>query len=84
MKRILILLATAALMAGCGAPSGKDYSPAGEPFSLSSPDGELTATFYLTESGTPVYTLSRGDVAVMDPGVLGFELRGTVKYQGLE
>lgn len=40
--------------------------------------------FRLSGEGTPTYSLNHGDTAVLLPSALGFELRGTVKYQGLE
>lgn len=40
-------------------------------------------TFILTDAGGPMYSLEHKGISVLEPGVLGFELRGTVKYQGL-
>jgi len=51
---------------------------------LASPDGSNRMTFILTSAGGPMYSLDHKDIPVLEPGVLGFELRGTVKYQGLE
>lgn len=51
---------------------------------LVSPDGNLSMEFFLDSDGTPSYNLSYCDVPVLDRSALGFELRGTVKYTGLE
>lgn len=51
---------------------------------LTSPGDVLQMTFALNQAGQPFYTLDRGDVGIMLPSALGFELRGTVKAQGLE
>ena len=66
--------------------TSKQFQPVSEDdvLTLASPDGNLVATFFLSRLGAPVYTLSHGDVPVILPSTLGFELRGTVKYQGLE
>ena len=41
---------------------------------FSSPGEVLTAAFYLSDAGAPMYSLSRGDVAVIKPSGLGFLL----------
>lgn len=51
---------------------------------LVSPDGNLSMEFFLDSDGAPSYNLSYCDVPVLDRSALGFELRGTVKYTGLE
>lgn len=40
--------------------------------------------FLLSENGSPAYSLNRGETKIMLPSGLGFEIRGTLKYQGLE
>ena len=78
MKRTLtLLLAAAALLTACSGPAQNVVA------TLSSPDGTLTANFIMTEDGAPMYDLTYGETPVMEPGGLGFELRGVVKYQGL-
>ncbi|MCQ2174222.1 MAG: glycoside hydrolase family 97 protein [Bacteroidales bacterium] len=78
MKRML-LFCTLSLLAAC--------SPKTEIVSrntLTSPDGNLSMEFAIDSKGAPSYSLDCGDVKVIEPSALGFELRGTVKYQGLE
>ena len=86
MKRFIVLISLAcALLAGCKTqPAQVAHTPGTETFVLSSPDGMLFANVYLDRNGTPVYELNYKDTPVMLPSALGFELRGTVKYQGLE
>ena len=86
MKRFIVLISlTCALLAGCKTqPAQVAHTPGTETFVLSSPDGMLFANVYLDRNGTPVYELNYKDTPVMLPSALGFELRGTVKYQGLE
>ena len=43
---------------------------------LKSPDGNLELRFALSEKGTPTYSLSYGDKAVVLPSELGYEIRG--------
>ena len=85
MKRIYVLLTfTCAILAGCTSQPGRTvHTPSSDAFVLESPDGQLHADIYLDTKGTPVYTLSYGGTSVIEPSALGFELRGTVKYQGL-
>ena len=51
---------------------------------LVSPDGNLTLEFTLDGNGAPSYSLAYCNTPVLERSGLGFELRGTVKYQGLE
>ncbi len=67
-----------ALLAACS-----NSPEAVESIELTSPDGANRMTFILTGDGGPMYSLDHKDISVLEPGVLGFELRGTVKYQGL-
>ncbi len=47
--------------------------------SIASPDGTLTASFYLDGNGTPLYTLDKGEGKVILPSRMGFELQGDEK-----
>ena len=78
MKRIALICALC-LIAACG-----NTGTVKETLPLESPSNILQMEFTLTGDGTPMYSLSRGETCVMLPSVLGFELRGTVKYQGLK
>ena len=78
MKRIIPLLALSLALAACTAEVSKTTVA-----TLTSPDGNITARFLMTETGAPMYDLTFGETPVMLPSALGFELRGTVKYQGL-
>ncbi len=51
---------------------------------LVSPDGNLTMEFFLDGDGAPSYSLAYCNTPVLEHSRLGFELRGTVKYTGLE
>ena len=88
MKRSILLIALgAAVLAGCNAPKPVQeaaHVASSDIFVLPSPDEVLYARIYLDTKGTPVYELNRADTKVMLPSALGFELRGTVKYTGLE
>ena len=75
----LILPLLAALSACTGTPALK-LEPKAE---LASPDGKLRMCFYLSDEGTPRYSLERDGVSVLTPGRLGFTLRGTVKAEEL-
>lgn len=78
MKRAL-LFCISCLLAACSANKEiKTYTV------LVSPDGNLSMEFFLDSDGAPSYNLSYCDVPVLDRSALGFELRGTVKYTGLE
>ncbi len=78
MKRIIPLLALSLALAACTVEVEKTTVA-----TLTSPDGNLTVEFMMTEAGAPMYDLTFGETPVMLPSALGFELRGTVKYQGL-
>ena len=55
--------------------SGFAQNPTGTEV-LKSPDGNLELRFALSEKGTPTYSLSYGDKAVVLPSELGYEIRG--------
>ena len=81
MKRYISLAFAAVLLTACTA------SPALQPEQKAdflSPDGKLRMAFYLTDGGTPCYSLSREDTDVVLPSRLGFTLRGTVKAEDLK
>ena len=76
----LLLLPVALILGACtGAPALRPEPEA----VLTSPDGKLKMSFYLSESGTPSYALEREGVAVLTPSRLGFSLRGVVKAEEL-
>ena len=72
MKKILTMIAT---FASAVALSAQETAPAGVQ-TLSSPDGNLSLKFTLTEKGEPCYWLDYKDKAAVLPSTLGFELRG--------
>ena len=86
MKRSIVLITlTCAILAGCSRqPAKVAHTPSTDVVVLPSPDENLYAKIYLDTQGAPVYELFYTDIPVMLPSTLGFELRGTVKYQGLE
>ena len=87
MKRFIVLITlTAAILAGCttSQPARVAHTPSSDVLVLPSPEETLYAKVYLDLDGTPVYELFHADTPVMLPSALGFELRGTVKYTGLE
>lgn len=78
MKRAL-LFCISCLLAACSANKATDTYT-----TLVSPDGNLTLEFTLNGNGAPSYSLAYCNTPVLERSGLGFELRGTVKYQGLE
>lgn len=51
---------------------------------LTSPDGNLTMSFSISEEGVPMYSLNFAGEPVVLPSRLGFELRGSVKATRLD
>ena len=83
MKKIFTFIGT---LAFAGALSAQDVAPAGVQ-TLSSPDGNLSLKFTLTEKGEPCYWLDYKDKAAVMPSTMGFELRGKMEsmiFNGLE
>lgn len=78
MKRAL-LFCSLCLLAACN-----NFNDSEEACLLKSPGDVLQMEFSLDADGVPTYSLNRGRVEVMLPSALGFELRGTVKAQGLK
>ena len=74
LKRILPILLVSMVMAGCSRDSIVNEEQ------LTSPDGNLSLSFYLTEKGVPSYSLKHGDTDVVLPSKLGFVFRG--KFRG--
>ena len=68
----VMIVAAAAVMTTF---SGFAQNPTGTEV-LKSPDGNLELRFALSEKGTPTYSLSYGDKAVVLPSELGYEIRG--------
>lgn len=77
MKRAL-LFCSLCLLAACNSVNKEEVRL------LESPGNILQMEFYLDADGVPTYSLNRGEVEVMLPSALGFELRGVVKAQGLK
>ncbi|MDE6872753.1 MAG: glycoside hydrolase family 97 protein [Bacteroidales bacterium] len=77
MRKMLIAVSAAILVAGCTAQ--KHAGPATDVQTMVSPGGNMQMTFQLAADGTPQYSLDYGDRKVILPSDLGFELRGTVK-----
>lgn len=75
----MLLFCTLCLLAACST-----NNEIVETYSLKSPDGNLSMEFTLDSEGTPAYSLDCGDTKVLESSALGFSLRGTLKYQGLE
>jgi hypothetical protein len=69
--RFTIFAAAVLLLAGCG----KTEVKASFAYSVSSPDGTLTASVGLTPEGQPCYKLERAGAEVIKPSRLGFGLR---------
>ena len=63
MKRIFLLLFSAALLAGC------------QQTKVSSPDKQLTVSFRLADGGAPQYRVDRGQTTVIDWSSLGLLCR---------
>ena len=83
MKKIFTFIGT---LAFAGALSAQDVAPAGVQ-TLSSPDGNLSLKFTLTEKGEPCYWLDYKDKAAVMPSTMGFGLRGkreSMIFNGLE
>ncbi|MCR5351179.1 MAG: glycoside hydrolase family 97 protein [Bacteroidales bacterium] len=79
MKAILTSLFSAVVLTACTtAPAWEQKTD------LVSPDGKLQLQFYLSDEGTPGYSLSREETPVVLPSRLGFALRGTIKASELE
>ncbi len=74
MKRIFAMFT---FLAAAAALSAQEAAPAGVQ-TLSSPDGNLSLKFTLTERGEPCYWLDYKDKAAVMPSTMGFELRGEV------
>ena len=72
MKKILMLVTA---FASAAALSAQDAVPAGVQ-TLSSPDGDLSLKFTVTERGEPCYWLDYKDRNAILPSTMGFELRG--------
>ncbi|MBO4565843.1 MAG: glycoside hydrolase family 97 protein [Bacteroidales bacterium] len=68
--RFTVVLALLMMAAGCG----KAEVEASFAYSVSSPDGVLTAHVGLTPEGQPCYKLERGGAEVIKPSRLGFGL----------
>lgn len=76
MKRIALYVITLLLLFACGRNTAPSVIT-GE--TLSSPDGNLSLVFSLSEKGEPLYALRSGESDVVLPSKLGFVLRGVYK-----
>jgi len=66
---IAVFAAGVLLLAACGRTAEPTFQQ-----TLSSPDGKLVVSVGINAEGTPFYRLCRGDVEVVAPSRLGFEL----------
>ncbi|MCQ2141369.1 MAG: glycoside hydrolase family 97 protein [Bacteroidales bacterium] len=80
MKRLFAFAAAALMLASCAQKTAVTSELVK---SMSSPDGQLTMSFYMTSEGTPQYSLKFADKDVILPSSLGYELRGNLKAQNL-
>ena len=80
MKHICTTLLVATLIALMGCTNSETQKVCTDKYTLTSPDGNLTISFGLTdEGGVPVYELRFGDKNVIMPSAMGFELRGDTR-----
>ena len=82
MKKFFLAFAVTAFMAGCS-QQGVGTAAGDAVASMDSPDGQLTMSFFMTEKGTPQYSLDYCGKPVVLPSSLGYELRGNLKAQKL-
>ena len=76
--RLLLLLALLAAIPGLAkntAPQTSADTPE-QKKTISSPDGNVTLTFFLNGKGTPTYQIDYKQAAVVRPSTLGLELNG--------
>ncbi len=76
MKKILVLVMTLAYAAGLLAQEAART----EVETLSSPDGNLSLKFTVTEKGEPCYWLDYKDRSAILPSTMGLELRGEMPH----
>ena len=67
----LLIMLTMVLLAACSSSS----PTADQALEVTSPNGKIRLSFYLSESGAPTYTVAHDGSSVIDPSSLGFELR---------
>ncbi len=77
-------LASALLLAGLVSCNSAREAVTVETYSLSSPDGTLQMEFTLDDEGVARYSLTADGTQILNPGRLGFELRGTVKAREID
>jgi len=82
MKKILVMLSAALMIAAC--TSGADSSQIVSSEKLSSPDGNLELTFMMTDKGIPEYSLKFDGKDVVLPSKLGFVIRGGERKESFE
>jgi len=68
MRKILFALAVLCLI------QVQVWAQAATPFTIKSPNGEVTMYFTFTEKGTPIYTLNYKGKQVIKPSQLGLQL----------
>ena len=83
MKTYRIVLAALLLAAACCPKNELVLVPETEE-TLTSPSGELSLRFALSENGTPVYSLNAHGKEVLKPSRLGFERAGWRLHDGME
>ena len=75
LKNLLLLPLLAVLTLSCCSKAGEERPQLpDDALALASPDGRLTLRFGLDVDGSPVYTLDRGETAVVLPSRLGYDL----------
>ena len=71
-KRLIAIVAAAAVLWSCGGAGSRIQTIEGE--TITSPDGHLKLVFALAQDGTPMYSLDKDSLKVVLPSKLGFDL----------
>ncbi len=80
MPKILFVLTLLAVVTGCKMKTAKPASQV-----LSSPDGKLNVTVFLTANGTPAYMLKHEESMLLDTSLLGLRFSGGINFtEGFE
>ena len=74
IKHLGLIVGLVALTLAAATSCGRNEIHLSDTVSLSSPDGQLSATFGLTAEGQPCYRLDRADAEVVRTSRLGFDL----------
>lgn len=76
MKKILLLVPVVLLWACDSQKKNQDQ------FNVTSPNGKLQISFYLSPDGEPGYLARYGDKVVIDSSALGYVVNGTISLDG--